>query len=385
MINQRSKNTDSSRRGELLARFKRITHLLVSLSPCLLVSLSPCLLVFLAGCGKVGDPLPPIPRAPLMVDNLQVSQDGAEIRLSFPFNRTPRSARLQRIDVYRLAESSDAPRGVSQETFAARASVIKSIPADQIAATSSTIYLTDPLDLKTTPPDTRYRYAVRLINLSGAAADFSNYAMIEPLVDLASPPTDLEATQQETEIEFHWTAPASNEDGTSPANLAGYNLYRKTGAAYTRINPEPLNTTSFTLRDFQFDVPAEYIVRAISFRPNDASLTNTVESSASRTLTHTPKDAFPPTAPTSVTIASINGAVSLFWPLNPEPDVAGYFIYRSEDEKTWVKLNNALHKTSSFRDERVQVGKLFYYQITAVDKHGNESPRSATVSETVAQ
>jgi fibronectin type 3 domain-containing protein len=101
-----------------------------------------------------------------------------------------------------------------------------------------------------------------------------------------------------------------------------------------------------------------------------------------------PKDTFPPAPPKPVTIASINGIVSLFWPLSPEPDAAGYNIYRTEDENAapekWVKINPELYKTASFRDDHAQVGKKYFYQITAVDAAGNESVRSETVSETVA-
>jgi fibronectin type 3 domain-containing protein len=79
--------------------------------------------------------------------------------------------------------------------------------------------------------------------------------------------------------------------------------------------------------------------------------------------------------------------VSLFWPLSAEPDVVGYNVYRAEDENVppekWVKLNPELHKTASFRDDKVEVGKKYFYQITAVDAYSNESARSETVSETV--
>src|SRR5215472_2146284 len=67
----------------------------------LLVSLSPCLLVFFsAACGKIGDPLPPIPRSPLTVSELSVEQQGTQLVLSFPFTRTART-RLQRVDISR--------------------------------------------------------------------------------------------------------------------------------------------------------------------------------------------------------------------------------------------------------------------------------------------
>jgi endoglucanase len=86
-------------------------------------------------------------------------------------------------------------------------------------------------------------------------------------------------------------------------------------------------------------------------------------------------------------VASINAIVSLFWPSNSEPDLAGYNIYRSEDEslppEQWLKLTPRLHTPTTFRDDKVQVGKKYYYQLTAVDTSGNESARSVTISETV--
>ncbi|MGH9846770.1 MAG: hypothetical protein ACREEM_49355, partial [Blastocatellia bacterium] len=218
----------------------------------------------ISGCGKIGEPLPPIPRAPLVVEELRVEQQGTRLILSFPFARTPRSARLDRVDIYRLAESVRDPQGITEESFSARAGVINSIPADQIPLKNSTITYTDALDLKTASRDVRYRYAVRLINTSGTAADFSNYAVIEPLFDLALPPAGLQAKQREKEIEITWTAPAANENGATPANVAAYNLYRNG----VRINPEPLTGLRFVERDFQFGATYEYNVRALSYRPN---------------------------------------------------------------------------------------------------------------------
>ena len=57
-----------------------------------------------------------------------------------------------------------------------------------------------------------------------------------------------------------------------------------------------------------------------------------------------------------MTVASINRVVSLFWPLNNEADVAGYHVYRAEEEGTplsnWRRLNaqllqHVLHPDSS--------------------------------------
>ncbi len=351
-----------------------------------------CLLIFsLSACGKIGDPLPPIPRAPLVIDELAVSQEGTRLVISFPIVRTTRSTQLQRIDIYRLMESADDPLGLSEESFSTRATIIHSFPADQIPVASSVITYQDTLNPRNGASNLRYRYAVRLVTASGTAADFSNYAYITPLFDLAQPPADLQLNQREKEIEITWSAPTTNESGNSPANVVAYNVYRRAGdssAPLVKLNAEPLRNTRFLDRNFQFGTRYEYVVRGLSLLPGNANLSNAIEGNDSAPLSITVHDAFPPSPPSPVQIASIGGIVSLFWPLNSEPDVVGYQIYRAESENSppekWIKLNPQLHKTASFRDDKVEVGKKYYYQITAIDSFGNESARSETVSEVVA-
>ena len=350
--------------------------------------MSLLLSVFLAACGKIGPPLPPEKRETLHVETLSVEQRGAHLILSFPFTRTPKTG-MQRIDVYRLVESPDAPMGLPIETFSERASVVYSILADDIPLDRTGVLYNDSLNLKGEAQNKRYRYAVRVFNTAGQpAADFSNYATIEPLLNLALPPAKLAAKQVEKQVEITWDPPEGNMNETSPANVAGYNIYRRQGGAFNKINVEPLSEPRFVDRNFQFGANYQYVVRSLSFKPGSASLSESIESDDSPPFDHKPKDTFPPTPPKPVTIASINSMVSLFWPLSAEPDVVGYNVYRTEDEtappEKWVKLNPELHKTASFRDDRAQVGKKYFYQITAVDAFGNESARSETVSETVA-
>jgi len=348
-----------------------------------------CLLptAFFSACGKIGDPLPPIPRAPLVVSELAATQSGNRITLTFPLVRTPRSERLGRIDIYRLTEPINAPPGLTEEDFSARSTIIHSIPAEQIPDKSATITYPDLIDFKNVPGNTSYRYAVRLVNQAGRAAGFSNYATVTLLTGIAQPPTDLRTQLSQTELVLTWSPPAANENGTKPANVAGYNVYRRAGEAVSKLNAQPVRGPRFIDRSFQFGTRYEYFVRSLSLTLSGARVTNAIESNDSAAVTITPKDIFPPSAPTSITIASINGVVSLFWPSNPEPDLAGYNIYRSEDEQAppekWVKLNAQLHTPTSFQDNKVQVEKRYFYQLTAVDNAGNESARSATYSEKV--
>jgi hypothetical protein len=351
-----------------------------------------CLLFFLStACGKIGDPVAPEVRAPVVIDELSVAQEGARLTLSFPIARTPRSTRLQRIDIYRLIESVDDPLGITPETFTTRAMIIGTIPQEDIPIASTVITYPDDFNIKNGVRNSRYRYAVRLVTASGIPAAFSNYATITPLLDLALPPDNLHTKQLETGIEITWSAPTANENGTTPANILAYNIYRRAGDGnqpLVKLNTEPLSGTRFSDRNFQFGSKYEYVIRGLSALPGNASVNNAIESNLSDPVTHTAIDTFPPTAPSPVQIASIGGIVSLFWPTNPEPDVVGYNVYRAENENTptgeWIKLNPQLHKPSSIRDDKVVVNKRYYYRITAVDSFGNESSRSEAVTEVVA-
>ena len=60
------------------------------------------------------------------------------------------------------------------------------------------------------------------------------------------------------------------------------------------INDKPLTDPTFTDRRFLYQTPYVYVVRAISQGPEQ-----TVESSDSERLAVTPRDTFPPSAPTS--------------------------------------------------------------------------------------
>jgi hypothetical protein len=334
----------------------------------------------------MGEPLPPVPRTPLVINELDVTQQGSHLIVSIPLVRAPRTTPPQAVQIYRLQENSGAPAGLTEETFAARASVIKELPLEKLAVGSTVLTYEDELDLNRQSKGARYRYAVRVLNRDGRAADFSNYAVIEPLADLAAAPAGLKVQTTQTELIVTWTPSAANENGTTPANVFGYNLYRKTGDAETKLNPQPLKTARYVDKAFSFGTTYEYVVRPLSAKPGQA--TELIEGNASNTFKLQPLDTFAPAQPFTPTIASTNAQISLFWASNAETDLVGYNIYRAEAKDTpdaqWIKLNPKTHAPTTFRDDRVQVGKIYFYRIAAVDNVGNESPRSDVVSETVS-
>ncbi|HKQ85727.1 MAG TPA: fibronectin type III domain-containing protein, partial [Candidatus Acidoferrales bacterium] len=72
--------------------------------------------------------------------------------------------------------------------------------------------------------------------------------------------------------------------------------------------------------------------------------------------------------------------IDLSWAINPETDLAGYNVYRSEKaDISGTQLNSQLLPTPAFRDMNAVPGQSYYYTVTAVDRTGNQSAPSAAV------
>jgi hypothetical protein len=98
-------------------------------------------------------------------------------------------------------------------------------------------------------------------------------------------------------------------------------------------------------------------------------------------------DVFPPAMPSGLQ-AVFSGVgqrpfIDLIWAPDSAGDLAGYNIFRHEAGGEPVKINAELVKTPAFRDMNVTSGKNYFYSVSAVDVHGNESERSQEASEAV--
>jgi fibronectin type 3 domain-containing protein len=100
-------------------------------------------------------------------------------------------------------------------------------------------------------------------------------------------------------------------------------------------------------------------------------------------------DTTAPAAPTGLTAADRpgdqGGTVDLAWTANPEPDVAGYHVYRAlAAGGPYSRVNGTLVNGTAFADSGLANGTTYFYRITAVDASANESAQSATASATPA-
>ncbi len=343
-------------------------------------------LSFVVACGKRKAPLPPNEK---VIQRAEVSgfQRGSQVILNWkmPMTNAPQGnvLHIARADVYRLTERLDSPQSLSEEEFANRSQVVATIPLTNDDFGGKTLQYTDTLQFAGQPA--RIRYAIRFVNASGQRAAFSNFFLLEPAARIATAPTSLSTTLSQEAVRLTWTPPNANVDGTTPANILGYNIYRseseKTPAKL--LNPTPIADASYDDRFFDFEKEYFYFVRAVSLGTEAAP----TESAESNIVSLKPVDTFPPSAPAAVTIAATPTSISIFFPANPETDIEGYSVYRSTDENLpkaqWTLLSKELLKTNTFQDEAVEAGKTYFYYVTATDKFKNVSEASEVVSETV--
>ena len=139
---------------------------------------------------------------------------------------------------------------------------------------------------------------------------------------------------------------------------------------------------TFQDRQVEFGKTYVYSVRSL-VQYSDVA----VESADSNLVIATPRAIFPPEAPQNLTVVLVpaqgeNSAyLDLSWAISAETDIAGYNVYRSEqDGVPGRRLNSELLLTPAFRDMNAVPGHQYVYTATAVDRAGNESPASASAS-----
>jgi len=345
-----------------------------------LVSLSLTL-----SCGKRKSPLPPIERVQQRVVIAGI-QRGNKITLSWqmPARNAPDGSilNIDRVEIYRLAERVDSPLTLSEEEFSSQSTLISSIPISDADFARKTLEYADTLEFAGQP--VRLRYSIRFVNASGQRAAFSNFLLLEPTAKIATAPSGVSAAITEPALIVEWNAPQENVDGSRPVNILGYNLYRSTGetSSFTLLNKSPITAIEFSDTFFEFGQKYKYFVRTVSLGGNGEP----VESLDSQTVEVLPVDTYPPRAPEAITIAAAPNNISIFFAVNTEKDVAGYRIYRSENQNLpkseWKLLTPDLLAANTFQDKTVESGKTYFYYLTVLDKTGNVSEPSEIVSET---
>ncbi len=357
-----------------------------------------------AGCGAPGDPIPPTPPVPAAVTDLIAYQAGDGVQLIFtPPTNSISGEKLATVPAVEILRGTVMPDGTPDAKSFRVVDTIPGAVVDNYRA-EGRVRFSDPI-----PPDKikthaggPVSYIVRTRASPKRASADSNVVSLR-LFPVPAPINSVEARVTESAIELTWSVPTSTSAGDPVWALIGYRIYRSEASLPANSSLEqvpapgkgagPASALAFSeiniYRDnsFSFDHTYVYAVRSV-IQADDHEL----ESSDSQPVVVTPRDTFPPAAPQGVVSALLPGAsagtvvVDLSWSINVETDLAGYRVYRSEQEGARGHLLTPdLLPTPAVRDTSVQPGHHYWYIVTAVDRAGNESAPSAPVGVEVTQ
>ncbi len=357
----------------------------------ILVAASVCSLV--GGCGAPGVPTPPKPIVPKPVSDLSAHQMGSNIVLNFTLpSQSEGGDRLMEppaIEIFR----GERPAGGAGKLTTQLVYTLPSAVVDNYLH-EGLMEFRDPL-VPASLAGQEMVYMVRARATKRHASADSNVVSVRVL-PVPAPPFSVVANVTETAVELTWSAVT---EGSSAVAIVGYRVYRATLPSGATLPPDftdvsqlhlpvaleligPSPSTSFRDTQFVFGTTYVYVVRSLGGPEGQA-----VESGDSKPLAVTPKDVFPPAAPQRLIILIIPATqaapahVELSWGISAEPDLAGYWVYRSEEpDYPGQKLNSQPLSSPTFRDMTAVPGKRYFYRVSAVDLSGNESPLSTPVS-----
>jgi hypothetical protein len=344
------------------------------------------LLAVVTGCGTPGAPLPPSLNLPDRVTDLAATRAGNQVSLTWtmPKKNTDKLILKDNIAVHvcRQEGAGDCVHTGGKLLLA---------PGLQ-----GTFTETLPSVLASGAPRA-LNYFIELKNRNGRSAGMSNGAVVLAGAPPA-PLADISAEVRKTGIVLRWTPDDENavvrlqrrlltpqrakpRQGllASPPESVEQNLLVESGSQTGRAID----------KDIRFGETYEYRAQRVSRVTTDGK-TLELDGELSQPVRVEARDIFPPDVPsglTAVAIAAENGgeaAIDLSWRPDTETDIAGYIVYRREDDEAWQRISPVQPVVGpAFHDPHVQPGHTYRYAVSAADQGGHESARSTEAQETV--
>jgi fibronectin type 3 domain-containing protein len=200
--------------------------------------------------------------------------------------------------------------------------------------------------------------AIRFRGSHGRLSAWSNAVTFTPLAPL--PPPVVRAAADPEGIRVTWQSVPG----------AQYRVSRQAQGDAQPVELATVDRAEFVDRNVTNGQSYTYIVQARS---------GIAESVRSLPATVVASDTFAPAAPGSLTAVAGVSSAELTWDRNNETDLGSYRVYRKQGDGPFDVVADAVEGVS-YTDRQVQAGTLYTYQITALDRSGNESRPSSAVS-----
>jgi len=344
-------------------------------------------LVFLC-CGKKGPILPPLKKIPKKVNITEAFQRGEKIWLKWKnpstyLDGTP-LAEISKVEIWiykkQIEEGED--KSVDLKTFKKESALLKFIlgsdlPEYREAETEdSLVYVYNiGIDIKEFQ-DHVFFFRMKAEDKKGKESEFSKMVSIEPKV-APLPPHRLNAGALKDRVKLEWETPEKNTDGSSPACVTGYHLYRASEESpFDRINEELIEETEYEDEQIIFGEEYKYFVRSSASEESPF-----LESENSEMVKVTVKDVIPPEKPQGLVLVAAEDRITITWDDVKDNDLSGYYVYRrvKGDEKFFLITLKPV-KENIFHDFSAEKGIEYEYRVSACDPAGNESEKSDIIT-----
>lgn len=342
----------------------------------------------LAGCGTPGAPQPPSLNLPARVTDLSADRAGNQVKLTWtmPRRTTDKIPLKNDLDVTVCRGEPDQP--------CQTAGHVRFAPSADATFTD-----TLPAALANGPPRA-LSYFVEVKNSHGRSAGSSDTG--DTIAGQAPPPVrGLVAEVRKQGVVLHWDA----ADPSADVRLQRTLLTPPAPAKHQGILAEPAQPNQQNLlidaakahggiaidTHIAFGNSYEYRAQRVA-RVVVNGLTLELDGPLSDPIHVDALDVFPPAIPTGlVAVATAPDpatgsapSIDLSWEPDTETDLAGYEVYRREDQTPWRRISGDQPVVGpAFHDPAVQPGRTYRYAVSAVDRAGHESGRSAEAQETV--
>lgn len=336
-----------------------------------------------SGCGTPGAPLPPSLNLPDRVTDLAAVRTGNQVTLTWTMPRRNTDKILLKADV--------AVRVCRQEKTAPCAAA-----ADLHLAPGADGSFTETLPRGLAQGDPRpLSYFVELKNRKGRSAGLSNAATVLA-GEAPAPVTSFAAEVREDGVVLRWQ-PVDARDGIRLHRMLLNPPPAKPRQGPLATPPEPLavnllvdhDSGQALDKDIRFGQTYEYTAQRIA-RVGADGKTFELPGPVSAPIRVPALDVFPPAVPTGLAAvatppeAGTPASIDLSWLPGTESDLAGYFVYRREQETPLRRISGDQPLTApAFHDAQVLPGHTYFYSVSAIDQGGHESARSPETHETV--
>lgn len=176
-------------------------------------------------------------------------------------------------------------------------------------------------------------------------------------------------------VELSWTEPTQRitEERLLSSEIAGYNIFRSLIGEndYRKINQELIRQTRYLDRHIEWGKCYSYALTTVDYRGLESPRSPIVQAVA------------PLAPPAKVEAFGQKRSVRLSWEKSNNPQIRGYNIYRSEiSGQNYQVIASVLDTDDEYLDQKVEVGKNYYYLLSTVDLSWQESAFSPEVGAT---